>query len=820
MTAFVLVFLAKLTLVLALGLSVVSVLRSSAPSVRHLVLLATVACGLALPLAAVTLPQWRVAVLPAVANVAPSLARVITNESPQVQNATTQTVPLVQDQPTLRIAPFDFARGRQDNSASPNALMIAWMLGFVAMAGWLAIGRLRLRHIRSGAWPLADAEWSRIMDDERRSAGVEHAVCLYSSSVVSTPLTWGSRVPVILLPEDAVDWPEAHRRIVLRHELAHIARHDSLTQLIAGVACAMYWFHPLAWMTERRLRAECERACDDRVVSLGTPAAEYAAHLLEVARSARSFGAAGFMSAAMARPTQLEGRLLAVLSDSRTRMSTSRWARPVVAVAAMSVLLPLAAFRPVPATVRVTAAAPLQSASQVATPIMVNGGVARSPKDTTFDLTGSGALGGILRVDLKTGGAVTIIGTNENEVRVHATLAGRNWRETVVTLVVDESGTHVSSRYTGSEASASFKHDFEIRVPKKFDVRITSAGGGIAIRDVDGSFSGHTGGGAITLERANGDAHLTTGGGDIRVADSHLDGHVTTGAGVVRYANVTGNLDASSGTGTQIHTRSTEMGASAGIGSAASYSSPSSVTATSITTSRSVAIADDSRPHIGTSSATGSSSSVFVGTGTKAPFAIRRGNGFGYGYGEGSTTTSFTDRGGVSSSFGANGIRMNLAGGPISIPAAPDGARLLTGGGEIRVGPSAGEIFAQTGGGPITIERARGSVAAHTGAGAVSVTLEGATEHMVDVTSGKGDVVLTLPANIDATLELETAYTESFGHATEIVSDWKLPTAITERWDSSEGTPRRYVRAQHELGRGGAVIRVRTVNGNIVVRRG
>src|SRR5207237_1333891 len=177
-------------------------------------------------------------------------------------------------------------------------------------------------------------------DDARAEAGVTRDVRLLSSSVVSTPLTWGSTSPVILLPEDAVDWSEDHRRVVLRHELAHVARRDSLAQLVAGFVCALYWFHPLVWIAERRLRAECERACDDTVVSLGTPAAEYAAHLLEVARSARAFGAPGFLSVAMARPSQLEGRLLAVLNESRQRISLSRGARRVTVVASGLLLIP------------------------------------------------------------------------------------------------------------------------------------------------------------------------------------------------------------------------------------------------------------------------------------------------------------------------------------------------------------------------------------------------------------------------------------------------------------------------------------------------
>src|SRR5204862_3240286 len=228
-----------------------------------------------------------------------------------------------------------------------------YVFGFTLIIAWLVIGRIRLRRIASEAWPL-DRDWHRILAESCEEAAVMRGVRLLSSSVVSSPLTWGSISPIILLPEDAVDWSEDHRRVVLRHELAHVARRDSLAQLVAGLVCALYWFHPLVWITERRLRAECERACDERVVSLGTPATEYASHLLEVARSARAFGAAGFLSVAMARPSQLEGRLLAVLNHSRRRVAATPAAKVTAFGVCALVLLPLAAFRPVPKNASVT----------------------------------------------------------------------------------------------------------------------------------------------------------------------------------------------------------------------------------------------------------------------------------------------------------------------------------------------------------------------------------------------------------------------------------------------------------------------------------
>ena len=794
MTSFVPVLLAKLTLIFALGLLVTSALRSFSPSVRHLILFATVASGLALPVALLMSPKWNLPVLPRFSPLLISPASA--NRSAPIANDGSQNSAL-----TAKV--IDGEKQPAQNQSAPQApassrgfpptvtlLVGVWLLGFVAVLGWLAIGRIRLRRITDTSWALADSDWSGILEQERKYAGITKRVLLYSSSVVSTPLTWGSRDPVVLLPEDALDWPEAHRRIVLRHELAHIARGDSFTQLVAGFVCALYWFHPLVWMTERRLRSECERACDDSVVSLGTPAPEYAAHLLEVARSARAFGAPGFLSVAMARPTQLEGRLLAVLNESRPRVTLSRRARPAAALASLLVLIPLAAFRLVPKPAepvrdRITASAsttstkpvsPASSSVEMAVPK-----ARRAAADTTFQLSVPATSGGTLSLDLKTGGNVIVRGWDTPQIRVRASLGGRDWRETRVRLEPLQAGARLESIFIPGSSNQSSRHVFEIDMPRNYNMRISSSGGSVSITGVDGTFTGQTGGGEINIQKASGEVDIRTGGGAVHVSDSRLDGSVSTGGGVVNIEGVTGNLAGYSGSGPVTYVRSGG----------------------------------------GTTIRTGDGVSVGVASGG-GNVSISTGKGGGIGVGPDVTTTTSTytyDSRGKGSSFGTGGIRMNSAGGAISLPAAPDGARVTTGGGPIRIGPSAGEVYASTGGGSIDIGPATGSIEAHTGAGDVQVELKGASSHAVDVTSGKGDVVLVLPADLNATLELETAYTENFGRKTRIVSDWALRTTETDTWDSSEGTPRRYVRARQNIGRGGGVIQVRTVNGNIVLKR-
>ena len=799
MTPFIVSLLVKVTLLLALGLIAAAGLRSFGPSLRHQVLLGTLVSCLLLPLFMVLAPQWRVGVLPSV----PATNILSIDLSSGTQPAAARLSASSQQPGSIAVNPssasFDWVQRR--------SIPLLWAFGFLAVLCWLIAGRIRLRRIASGSWILTGDDWERALREESREAGVTKPVRLLSSSDISTPLTWGSRSPIILMPEDALDWPEAHRRIVLRHELAHIARGDALSQLVAGFVCALYWFHPLVWITERRLRAECERACDDRVVSLGTPAPEYAAHLLEVARSARSFGAPGFLSVAMARPSQLEGRLLAVLNESGRRGPLSRGARVAGLLAALFIVATVSAFRPVPRAAALAKEATAVTTasltdSKPATPDLASIKTSAKPPaisarraalDSSFERSVPAQNGGTLTLDLRTGGKVNITGWERQQVLVQAVLAGRDWRSTDLALTPVSGGARLATEFTGSSNTQSSSHRFEIHVPRSFNVRIKSAGGGVTIKDVNGDFTGSTGGGEIKIRNASGQAEISTGGGDIWISDSRLTGSVSTGGGQVLIERVTGNFSGYSGGGPV-----TYINSDGGIKRKGGASGSSSASSASSATSEPTYVVDG------------------------VPIGIGVGSGRGATVNKGSKTiTSYSyDGGGGSSSFGAGGIRMNSNGGDISLPAAPNGARVTTGGGAVRIGPSAGEVYASTGGGPIDIGPASGSVEAHTGGGNVTITLTGSGPHSVDVTSGKGQVELIVPRDVSATLELESAYTNNLGHETRIESDWPLTITSTKDWDRSEGTPRKYVRARQTIGSGGPVIRVRTVNGNVLLRRG
>lgn len=162
------------------------------------------------------------------------------------------------------------------------------------------------------------------------------------SERVETPLTWGVLKPAIILPSYMSGWTEREREIVMRHERAHIERHDWLWQTLSRIVTAAFWFHPLMWLADAALRREAEHAADDRVLAEGTAAVDYAERLLSVAR--RVHAPAPAAAVAMVRRPELEGRVRGILDPARDRSRAGRATQIALMLIAAAVLAPLTAL--------------------------------------------------------------------------------------------------------------------------------------------------------------------------------------------------------------------------------------------------------------------------------------------------------------------------------------------------------------------------------------------------------------------------------------------------------------------------------------------
>jgi hypothetical protein len=132
--------------------------------------------------------------------------------------------------------------------------------------------------------------------------------------------------------------------------MAHVKRFDALTQLIAQIAVAVFWFDPLVWFAAHQMRVEREHACDDYVLRDGTAPSLYAGELLEMVRSigtpSHDRAAPAFAALAMARRSEFEGRMLSILDPRLDRKTLNRRGTLMTAVIVALLTLPLAALRP------------------------------------------------------------------------------------------------------------------------------------------------------------------------------------------------------------------------------------------------------------------------------------------------------------------------------------------------------------------------------------------------------------------------------------------------------------------------------------------
>ncbi len=103
-----------------------------------------------------------------------------------------------------------------------------------------------------------------------------------------SPAVCGLFRPAILIPQSlAENFSDEQMRAVLLHELIHLRRRDVWLNFVQALLQIIYWWHPLVWLANARIRRVREEAVDDAVMlALRDESEAYAPTLLEVAKLA------------------------------------------------------------------------------------------------------------------------------------------------------------------------------------------------------------------------------------------------------------------------------------------------------------------------------------------------------------------------------------------------------------------------------------------------------------------------------------------------------------------------------------------------------
>lgn len=326
----------KVTVLLLATLVAAALLRRAPASARHRFWTGVFAALLAFPVLAsigptvhIPLPE-RVAAWRDAPMVAPAARPVVETavDSPSTGAASNAEGVITLDAPIGK-APRPSLASR----LSAGRLLVAiWLIGAAAAAAALIVSLLRVRWLARSADLEVDHTWRHAADALAARLGLRRAPRLLSSPAVTTPMAAGVFHPTIFLPIAGRTWTAEQRDVVLAHEIAHLVAHDPLRHVMARLAMACYWFHPVAWLVAREADRAREHACDEAVLSLGTKPSAYARVLLDLAESLA--GAPPLRGALpMVEPSMLEKRLMTILNSDRPSAPRQVLVLPALGVA-------------------------------------------------------------------------------------------------------------------------------------------------------------------------------------------------------------------------------------------------------------------------------------------------------------------------------------------------------------------------------------------------------------------------------------------------------------------------------------------------------
>ncbi|MFB6230999.1 MAG: DUF4097 domain-containing protein [Salinibacter sp.] len=386
--------------------------------------------------------------------------------------------------------------------------------------------------------------------------------------------------------------------------------------------------------------------------------------------------------------------------------------------------------------------------------------------ETTITKSFSVEPGGTLDLHA-TNGSVTVTGGSQNEVSIEETIRFQNAsrsaaKEYLNTHPTRYEHTDNTVRVRGpdvddddswfGDGEPDAQYQYEVTVPRRFNATVRTGGGSVEIRGLEGTVDGQTAGGSIGAKNIVGDVKVETAGGSVTLRSIDGTAQGNTAGGSIEADSVTGEL--------QLET----AGGSIAVSSAGARV--------------------DAETAGGSIKVDGAQGSVRANT-----------------------------SGGDVTVRGASGsVNAETSGGDIILEDIGGDATAETSGGDIEGRGLRGAVDAETSAGDIELRGVEGPVQAETSVGDIevqSVATSYATDPAMDLTTSHGDIQLTVPASLQASIQAKVEDQMGGGDPDNIRSDVPLTR------EGGDGEP---LRARGDMNGGGPGLRLETSGGSIQIR--
>ena len=123
-----------------------------------------------------------------------------------------------------------------------DIVIVGWCAGAILMVGYMIVTYIRLK--------------------KKVAASIQIEKNVYECDYISGPFVLGIVRPDIYYPSGLTG---QEKEYVLKHERMHLKRKDHIWKLAAFLILAIYWFHPLCWISYILFCRDIEYACDEMV---------------------------------------------------------------------------------------------------------------------------------------------------------------------------------------------------------------------------------------------------------------------------------------------------------------------------------------------------------------------------------------------------------------------------------------------------------------------------------------------------------------------------------------------------------------------------
>jgi beta-lactamase regulating signal transducer with metallopeptidase domain/lipopolysaccharide export system protein LptA len=304
--------LLKGAIILGVGTACLAMARKASAANRHAGFVAVFAALMLLPLTKLIAPHWSLKVeQAAIPTARVELPAGNSGAAPSGMEARSNLVPSA----TSHEAVFSTRPWK-------DMLVGLWLGGAILLLVRRIRVGFRLRVLIRSSAPIRDKRLAALAQE----LGAAHGVCatVRESTMCRVPMVAGILRPVVLMPEAARRWSDLEVATALCHEFGHIRGRDCLTRLIVDLVQVVHWLNPLVWVMARQMRVAQEQACDDLVLNSGAAPEAYAAQLVNVVRSLQHDELASCHALAMAQPSTLEVRVIAIMDPTRKRAGRSK----------------------------------------------------------------------------------------------------------------------------------------------------------------------------------------------------------------------------------------------------------------------------------------------------------------------------------------------------------------------------------------------------------------------------------------------------------------------------------------------------------------